>query len=165
MISINKVENIEDIKVISAIGEKIWREHYTPIIGIEQVEYMLDKFQSVNAITNQINNEGYEYYLLSYEEHNAGYIGIKVNDVDLFLSKLYVDKEYRKKGIANDTIEFLSAICKEKGLNRIWLTVNKYNESSIAAYKKLGFEKVDEQVADIGSGYVMDDFIMEKNNF
>lgn len=165
MISINKVENIEDIKVISAIGEKIWREYYTPIIGIEQVEYMLDKFQSVNAITNQINNEGYEYYLLSYEEHNAGYIGIKVNDVDLFLSKLYVDKEYRKKGIANDTIEFLSAICKEKGLNRIWLTVNKYNESSIAAYKKLGFEKVDEQVADIGSGYVMDDFIMEKNNF
>lgn len=165
MISIIRVEDLDSIKEVNRIGEKIWREHYTPIIGEEQVEYMIDKFQSVQAISKQIKNEGYEYYLLVFEGKNAGYIGIKVSEEDLFLSKLYVGKNFRKKHIAKKAIEFLELRCKKESLNRIWLTVNKYNDSSISAYKKLGFEKIDEQVADIGNGFVMDDYIMAKKNF
>ena len=35
---------------ISALAGEIWREHYTPIIGAEQVEYMLAKFQTAERI-------------------------------------------------------------------------------------------------------------------
>ena len=158
-----KVLSLEEIKEVSKIGEKIWREHYTPIIGKDQVEYMLEKFQSVEAISNQIKNEGYEYYLLEYENKNAGYIGIKVGKEDLFLSKLYVTKDFRKKGLASEAINFLKDICKEKNLHKLWLTVNKYNTESINAYKRLGFNKIDEQVSDIGNGFVMDDYILAIN--
>lgn len=44
----------------------------------------------------------------------------------------------------------------------LYLTVNRENAGSIAAYLAMGFRKVREQVTDIGEGYVMDDFIMEK---
>jgi hypothetical protein len=42
------------------------------------------------------------------------------------------------------------------------LTVNKYNTSSIKAYLALGFSVTDAVVTDIGEGYSMDDYVMEK---
>lgn len=48
------------------------------------------------------------------------------------------------------------------GLESIYLTVNKNNTNTISAYIKLGFEIVDSIITDIGSNFVMDDYIMEK---
>ena len=38
--------------------------------------------------------------------------------------------------------------------------VNKYNSNSIAAYEKMGFLNLGPTVADIGDGFIMDDYIM-----
>lgn len=161
-IEIVSVTTKEQLEVIETLAHKVWNEHYTPIIGAEQVAYMLDKFQSFEVMENQIYNEGYKYYLLQFENQYAGYAAIKIEEGKLFLSKLYIDQTYRNKKIGYSMMMFLVELCQEKGLDKIWLTVNKYNHHSIAAYEKFGFVKVDEQVADIGSGYVMDDYIMEK---
>jgi RimJ/RimL family protein N-acetyltransferase len=45
-------------------------------------------------------------------------------------------------------------------VQRIYLTVNKRNTSSIEAYLRLGFSREGSQVADIGHGFVMDDYVM-----
>jgi ribosomal protein S18 acetylase RimI-like enzyme len=52
-------------------------------------------------------------------------------------------------------------ICKLRNLKTIWLTCNRNNTESLAVYEHLGFKKVREEVADIGNGFVMDDYIME----
>ena len=44
----------------------------------------------------------------------------------------------------------------------MYLTVNKGNELGIRAYEGNGFETMDAVEADIGSGFIMDDYIMEK---
>ena len=161
-IEIISVTTTKQMEKVEELGRQVWHEHYTPIIGAEQVAYMLNKFQSFKAIENQINKEGYTYYLLKAGAQYAGYGAIKIAEGKLFLSKLYVDKAYRNQRIGHNMMEFLVEFCKEKTLDKIWLTVNKDNKHSIAAYEKFGFVKVDEQVADIGNGYVMDDYIMEK---
>ena len=79
----------------------------------------------------------------------------------MFLSKLYLQKAHRGKGYASRAVEFLEGICKQESLSAIWLTVNRYNYDTIEVYKKKGFTVIREQVADIGGGYVMDDYIME----
>jgi ribosomal protein S18 acetylase RimI-like enzyme len=43
----------------------------------------------------------------------------------------------------------------------LFLNVNKYN-SAIQFYHKIGFEIAKEEVIDIGNGFVMDDYVMEK---
>ena len=48
------------------------------------------------------------------------------------------------------------------GLQSVYLTVNKQNHGPIAVYKKLGFQIVDSVETDIGNGFIMDDYIMEK---
>jgi len=42
---------------IAGLASHIWIEHYTPILGPQQVAYMLEKFQSALAIREQIKKE------------------------------------------------------------------------------------------------------------
>ena len=154
------VTNMELVYSLVPVAEEIWREHYVPIIGKKQVEYMLNKFLSAEALVEQINS-GYEYFLLSYDYTFAGFAGIKEEDGKLFLSKLYVDKEFRGKGIASYMFQKFVEICKMRELNKIWLTCNRHNTNSYEVYKHLGFVTVREEATDIGEGFVMDDFIME----
>ena len=81
-------------------------------------------------------------------------------DHALFLSKLYIHEQFRGYHLATEALKFLVALCKTRGLNRIWLTCNKHNDTTLAIYDHLGFRIVDEQVADIGNGFVMDDYIL-----
>jgi len=161
-ITIRTAKDKKDAQNLAALAREIWTEHYTPIIGAEQVEYMLEKFQSEEAIFNQINSEGYIYYMAFCEGKLAGYLSIKPDETtkQVFLSKLYVEKNFRKKGIAKEFINMLKSLYYKPQFDCIWLTVNKNNKGSIAAYQKLGFRIADEMVTDIGNGFVMDDYKM-----
>lgn len=148
---------------LAHIARNIWSEHYGKLIGMDQVNYMLDKYQSPKAIEEQIK-EGYDYFFLKYGNSDAGYMGIKpeYDNNKLFLSKIYIDKDFRRRGIAKNAVDYAIKYAKDRNLNSIYLTVNKGNTGSIDAYKAFGFETVDSVVTPIGNGYVMDDFIMEK---
>ena len=154
------VTNMELVYSVYAVAEPIWEQHYTPIIGADQVEYMVEKFLSPDAIVEQINS-GYEYFLFSYDYTFAGFSAIEERGEDLFLSKLYVDQEFRGKGIGKYMFQKFVEIAKMRNLKKIWLTCNRNNTNSLAFYEHIGFKKVREEVTDIGNGFVMDDFILE----
>jgi len=161
-LSFQPVTTREAIEIAARLAAEIWKEHYIGIISAEQIEYMLDKFQSAHAIADQIEHQGYEYYLMQADGINAGYLAIRPENSKMFLSKLYLLKEHRGRGYGSRAIRFLAELCKERKLNAIWLTVNRHNASSIAVYERNGFRTVRTQVADIGGGFVMDDYVMEK---
>jgi O-acetyl-ADP-ribose deacetylase (regulator of RNase III)/ribosomal protein S18 acetylase RimI-like enzyme len=150
-----------EISTVADLAKEIWTEYYTPIIGESQVRYMIDKFQSAPAVIAQINNDNYEYYLIVQSLEPAGYIGIQQKAEELFLSKFYIQKERRGNGLGRKAFEFVIKRAKELGSKFITLTVNKNNTSSITAYEKLGFRNEGPVVADIGNGYIMDDYLMK----
>ena len=158
-----QVDTTEAIVEVARLAEEIWREHYVSIITIAQIDYMIGKYQSVPAITDQIHKQGFEYYLIQPDESSpVGYISVRQEEEKLFISKFYISKEHRGHGYASQAIAFLEQLCKVRNLSHMWLTVNRHNKSSIAVYKKKGFLTVREQVVDIGNGFVMDDFVMER---
>ena len=57
---------------------------------------------------------------------------------------------------------FVEEKAKTYQLKNIRLTVNINNTIAIKAYEKLGFKNVGPIVADIGNGFIMDDFQMMK---
>ena len=162
MIKIENAKHKAEYKTIADLAAVIWTEHYTPIIGVDQVNYMLEKFQSEKAIANQIGND-VKYYIIYDDERPAGYISYKLEAEHLFLSKLYVKSNSRGKGLGRHAIEFIVNQAHKSKCKAIRLTVNKYNSNSIKAYQKLGFIKTETVVMDIGNGFVMDDFVMIKN--
>jgi GNAT superfamily N-acetyltransferase len=121
---------------------------------------MLNKFQSVEAITSQIK-EGYQYYIIYFEEAPVGYLSILKEGSVLFLSKIYVSFDYRGNNIGKGAITFIESKAKAEGLNTIRLTVNKHNSAG-KFYERIGFINKGPIVMDIGGGFVMDDYVMEK---
>ncbi len=159
-VNISLAKSDSQVYEIASLAEEIWHEHFTPIIGEAQVNYMVEKFQSYPALKSQIEQDGYEYYQLFSSHTFAGYMGIHPKDGALFLSKLYIKKDCRGQHLATEALNFLIELCKNRGLKKIWLTCNKHNDNTLAVYDHLGFVITDEQVADIGNGFVMDDYIL-----
>ena len=156
-----KIESAEQVRKLAAIADEIWHEWFPSILPAEQIDYMVEKFQSEKAMTEQMKNDGYEYYYIHRNGEHIGYTAIKNDGDRLFLSKLYIKKEFRGHGYASAAFRFLREIASERSLCAIWLTVNKYNASSIAVYEKLGFKRIGEGVTDIGNGFVMDDYFYQ----
>jgi diamine N-acetyltransferase len=155
------VHNKTQIATVAQLAGEIWPEHYLSIIGQAQVDYMLARFQSDAAITEQLQS-GYEYFLLKREQQNLGYAAVCVehDTSSLFISKLYLLRAARGQGLGRAAMNELVRLAGERGLNKLWLTVNKHNPARFA-YLRIGFVTVAEVVADIGDGYVMDDYKME----
>lgn len=149
------------IPQLAAMADTIWHEFFPGVISVAQIDYMVEKFQSDRALRGQITEQKYEYYFIECDSSRCGYLGIRPDADRLFLSKLYLKKEYRGRGIARQAFDFIRQVTAERKLSAVYLTVNKHNTHSIEVYKHIGFCIIDTQVADIGAGFVMDDYIMQ----
>ena len=149
----------ENAKRLAELAKPIWEEHYTPIIGAKQVEYMLNKFQSEAAVKQQIES-GYEYWFVFFDKKPAGYFAIEKRATRLFISKFYLALAFRGRDIARTMLNQCKKLALNKNCPHLSLTVNKDNPA-YGIYHKLGFTTLDAVKVDIGSGYFMDDYCME----
>lgn len=149
-----------DIELLAATADEIWHEFFPGIITKGQIDYMVEKFQSAHAMRDQIA-DGYRYYLAYADDTLVGYTGIHPEEELLFLSKLYLKKQFRGKGYGKQMIDFVIQQARDLGKSGVYLTVNRFNDNTIAVYHATGFETVRTQQADIGNGYIMDDYVMQ----
>lgn len=164
MACMRRVTAEDDIRALAELAHRIWNEHYVDIIGQEQVDYMLENFQSERAIRAAIEREGHMYYLVSEDAEDVGYWSVEPEPGKdrMKLSKIYVRRDMRRQGLGRQMVEVAEELCRERGMDTLWLAVNKNNTDSIRAYRAMGFERVGERVKHIGEGFVMDDYIMQK---
>ena len=123
---------------------------------------MLDTIQSTEAISKSIQQQKYQYFLLSDNGRDVGYFAFLVSDSDMFHSKLYIRKSCRGKGFGRIALEYMEELSKNTKCEKIWLTVNRYNSAVIDIYKKMGFTIESSIAKDIGGGFIMDDYKMSR---
>ncbi|DAB00829.1 TPA: GNAT family N-acetyltransferase [Candidatus Gastranaerophilales bacterium HUM_10] len=150
----------DEIKELAQLAGEIWHEYWPCILTEAQINYMVEKFQSEKAIIEQILHQNYSYYFIVENGVKCGYFGISRCKDYLFLSKLYLKKEFRHRGIGRVAFDKIKELAKNFGYSSIRLTVNKNNKKTINAYLKYRFAIIDKAVTDIGNGFVMDDYIM-----
>lgn len=155
------VEDAATIARCASLAQRIWTEWYTPIIGTEQVRYMLQTVQSAEAITGQIEAQGYRYRLVQMDGEDVGYFAIVVQQTTLHISKLYVLKEARAHGVGRYVIDQALLDASQNGCDRLELTVNRHNPSK-RFYTRMGFENAGPLVQEIGGGFVMDDYVLRR---
>ncbi|MDE6092332.1 MAG: GNAT family N-acetyltransferase [Ruminococcus sp.] len=162
MVRIDKVETSEKLSEIAVLADEIWHEFFPVILSDSQIDYMVEKFQSYDAMKEQTESQGYSYFAVNEDDVLCGYIAVKPEkDNRLFLSKLYLKRDMRGKGIASEMFRRVFCEAEKAGKTSVYLTVNKYNDHAVSVYRKKGFEIIDSVVTDIGNGFVMDDYIME----
>lgn len=157
---IREIFSEADVRRLAKVAREVWREANVAFCTPEQVDYMIEKFQSFEAITGQLM-QGYRYFLIEDGDEILGYFGVQNQGERLFLSKFYILKLNRGRGLFSMGLQRMIDICKEDGLESIYLTVNRNNTHAYEVYLAKGFKVVAEECADIGFGFVMDDYIME----
>lgn len=161
-IEIFKVNNDKELRQVAELAAEIWHECFVDIISDEQIDYMVEKYQSFPAMTRQVTEQEYRYFSVRDEGELCGYFAVKPEDDSrFFLSKLYLRKDKRGRGIASMMLQRVFDEARVCGKTAVYLTVNKHNAHAIAVYKKIGFIVIDAPSTDIGNGFVMDDYVME----
>ena len=150
----------KDIPLIAQLAHKIWKAHYPAIIGMEQVNYMLNKMYTEESLLQQMK-EGQKFTLAYLGDQPIGYISFSSKDQrEFMLHKFYIDTSLHGKNIGTKMFNYM--LEQLQNAEKIRLTVNRQNFKAINFYFKNGF--VIEEVADfdIGDGYFMNDFVMVK---
>lgn len=164
--SFSPVATPEEQARLAELAERIWTDYWPALIGADQTRYMIDQFQSLPAIRRDMAEHAYEYWFVRAADDGrvVGYTGghVEPGTNRFFVSKIYLLPEERGKHFASAIIRFYEHLCRERGLDALYLTVNKGNELGIRAYLGNGFKTIEAVESPIGEGFVMDDYIMEK---
>lgn len=156
----------KQINEVVKAAYNVWHNYYKKIYSEEQIDYMLEKYQSHDALRKQMS-EGYIYYMLLADNQLAGYMCVLVQSNYLYLARLYIKAEYRRQGLAKRTIAHLDAIFNNPDIGfshirKIRLKVERNNDFAINVYEHLNFVKIRSEDTDIGGGFVCKDYIMER---
>ncbi len=146
-----------DAERVSSLARRIWKEHYSPLISAEQLEYMISSHQSSSAIQDRIR-EGYQYFLVSENGKDLGYFAYVFRNDGIYLDKAYLLPEARGRRIFSSFLKRLEGL----GKRRIYLSVNSQNRSSIQIYQTAGFRICGQVKNDFGAGAVFTDYVMER---
>jgi RsiW-degrading membrane proteinase PrsW (M82 family)/ribosomal protein S18 acetylase RimI-like enzyme len=150
-----------DIPLIRDMAFKIWPVTYSRIIGMEQVNYMLGLLYSESRLAEDMQN-GIEFVILYDGVQPIGFASIGLVEPRVYkLHKIYVLPSYQGKGAGKFIINELITAIKQKGATSLLLNVNRNNPAK-GFYEKLGFTVMKEEDIDIGNGYFMNDYVMEK---
>ncbi len=148
-----------DLGAIATMARDIWNLHYVPMIGQEQVDYMLDTFYNQQNLEEQMH-KGHGFYLVMQQDETLGFLSVSlIRDRDYFLHKLYIYSQKANAGAGTEVLHELIKMIEPKSLT---LTVNRQNYKSINFYFKNGFKIKSVKDFDIGNGYEMNDFVMER---
>ena len=67
-VAFRQVERDEEAEALAHMAYHIWNEYWPAIIGQAQTDYMVEKFQSLNAFRTDIADNGYEYFFIMQHE-------------------------------------------------------------------------------------------------
>ena len=153
--------SFEDIPFIRDIALKTWPVAYGAILSKKQLDYMLGKMYSREALENQMKDHHYFFLaLLNYKA--VGFAAFsKIEEGIYKLQKLYVLPDIQNKGAGLALLKTVESTAKSMGGERLCLNVNRNNIAK-TFYEKNDFTIIDEEDIDIGSGYFMNDYLMEK---
>lgn len=148
-------------KEVQLLASEIWKDNYKGIISQEQIDYMLNMMYNSQRLQQDLD-EGYQWELIYHNDSLIGYLAyvIKKNN-RVFLSKIYLKTSAQGLGIGKKSLNRIKEYAKLNGCTSVYLTVNKDNKKGVRAYNNAGFNIIDDEVTDIGNGYVMDDYVFE----
>ena len=160
MLTIGKATS-EEIELIRELSAEVWPATYSPILSQEQIDYMLGMMYSPSALEQQMK-EGHEFIIVYNADVPMGFASYSEIEPGVFkLHKIYILTLHQGRGMGRFVIEKIIEQVREKGCRALQLNVNRQNTAK-TFYEKLGFVVIREEDIDIGNGFFMNDYIMEK---
>lgn len=151
-----------EAETLSALAAEIWRAHYPGIISVAQIEFMLKQRYNPPLLREELGRSDLWWDVLLVNGVMSGYASYYLTDTpgDMKLDKLYFKPALHRQGLGARLARHVMDQARQRGCSWLTLAVNRNNHTAIAAYRKWGFEVTATSLREIGSGFVMDDYLM-----
>ena len=152
------------LEIIRDLAYKIWPSTYGSILSEIQLDFMLDKFYHLDYLANQLENQNQVFLLIEDNFEYLGFCSYEINHQNTNktkLHKIYVLPETQGKGIGKMLLNHVEKLALESQNPILLLNVNRSNNAQ-EFYKKQGYTVVKTIDIEIGNGYLMEDFVMER---
>ena len=157
-----KNASIKDIPLIRELTFRVWPQTYASILTQEQIDYMLDMMYSEASLERQMTTEECQFIIVYENGNPVGFASFAEAEPKRWkLHKIYVLQNQQGKGTGRFVIGHILDDIKKKNASALFLQVNIHNNAK-SFYEKLGFAEVELINLDIGNGFFMNDYIMEK---
>jgi GNAT superfamily N-acetyltransferase len=161
MFDIKKAE-VHDIPLIRELTFNVWPQTYASILSQAQIDYMLQMMYSENSLKKQMGEEGCRFIIVYNDSIPVGFASYAETEPQKWkLHKIYILPNQQGKGTGKYVMNYIIDDIKTENAASLYLQVNRYNNAK-AFYQHIGFSEVDTINLDIGDGFFMNDFIMEK---
>ena len=154
--------------VIQQIATTTWYPTYGHILTQAQTDYMLEWMYGIDSLKEQVEEKGIIFMMIqndgATENEFAGFTAYEFDyegRPKTRIHKLYVLPEMHGQGFGKQMLDFIASEAVAHQNTGLHLNVNRFNKA-ISFYQKYGFEITGEEDIDIGQGYLMEDYIMEK---
>ena len=150
--------------IIQQIAHATWPATFGSILSPTQIAYMLEMMYSTSALVNQTTVKKHVFLLAKENEDHLGYLSYELNYKGLSktkIHKIYIHPLAQGKGIGKLLIKRVEDIARENGNTILSLNVNRDNKA-VKFYEGQGFAITGKEDIDIGEGFLMEDYIMDK---
>jgi diamine N-acetyltransferase len=157
-----RLANADDLTTVEQLAREIWPGTYGDILSAEQLEYMLDLIYNNAALRNQMLNQQHTFLMVEQDGEAVAFAAYSTIEPGVSkLHKIYVHQKTQGQGIGKLLIDHIVSQLRTQDIHTLRLNVNRQNKARFF-YEKLGFEVIKEEDIDIGKGYFMVDYVMEK---
>ncbi|MDR3158382.1 MAG: GNAT family N-acetyltransferase [Zoogloeaceae bacterium] len=152
-----------DVPAIAALAREAWQAAYPGIISQAQIDFMLEQRYDHRRLLADLEDANKWMDQAFDGELRAGFAACEIHKGEYKLDKLYIRPQSQRQGAGGALIDHVIARARGLGYPCVILAVNKRNAQALAAYRKYGFTPREAVTSDIGGGFVMDDYIMERH--
>ena len=153
---------LNELEIIRQIAFKTWPVAYRDILSVKQLQYMLDWMYNIETLENNVTQLQHQF-LIAFDDNQApvGFASYSktTEESDTFkLHKLYILPEEQGKKYG---INLLNFVYNQIDKSTLLVNVNRANKA-VSFYLNQGFAIVETVDVNIGGGYFMNDYVMEK---
>lgn len=153
---------LEDIPLIQQLNLQVWPQTYALILTPDQISYMLEMMYSSDSLIQQMTIEGCQFIIIYEDGNPVGFASYAETEPHNWkLHKIYVLPDQQGKGVGKKLIDHIIEQIKKKDGRSLKLQVNRNNKAK-DFYERLGFHVAEIADFDIGNGFYMNDYVMEK---
>lgn len=146
-----------DAGAIAEFASRTFCDTFAHLYPPEDLSTFLAKKYGEEIQTREIETPGNRYRLALRDDRVIGYCMMGGLDIEvdapgaLELHRLYVDKDAKGSGVAQELMRDCLAWAREKGATGLYLSVWEENARAQAFYKRHGFEHVGEHKFMVGN--------------
>ena len=162
-VTIVELKDPASLEIVRRIADDVWPKTFREILSPEQIVYMMKMMYAPEVMEKELA-AGVHFRAAFVDGTAAGYTSWAPYTIPgtAKLHKVYLLQTFQGRGIGSAMLADASEQARKAGFTRLRLNVNKHNERARRAYFRNGFVDVESVKIDIGHGFFMDDFVMEK---